>query len=571
MIPKIFHRVWLGQASVPLEYERYWERWQLLHPDWEFREWRDDSIKELSLHSAIEKTEINAVKADIARYEILYKYGGIYLDCDMDCYQPIDSLICEDDNFIVCNQINDFKCLCSIGFFASSPRHPILEGAIKELAETDLSLINNSSPAEVTGPYFFRRAINNRKVKNLDPSAFYPYFHLKSEWYKRDMSAIYGVHSWGGSWLPIEDFLLLAKKQYKNGDFSSCLQTCQKGEDVCSSNDLKKAKKYLSIIRKLRFLCKIRQRFQRWLYIPFSWLTLFLHTLYVFCLLKSGKNIADKAGRKLYKVSLNVINYLLRFAPLEAASFQYNHILDYIFSNREPSHIIRVLEIGAMDGKSFDPLFPYLKTASNLEVVFVEPLPEMIAALKDNYKGYKERGNKFIFKEAAIVDTSETVLIHTIPKEILDLENLPEWTKGISTLFPEKNSLSTNRVISPEDDRSLSQFSVTREVMGLPLSAALEESNIESFDILQIDTEGCDLGILEQALEVYLPKVVCFEWINLELHEQKKAIKKLRAKNYFIFLSLNGCDCIACTRDIKSEIAFNAFYNHSVVFFPPNV
>ena len=571
MIPKIFHRVWLGKDSVPLEYERYWERWQLLHPDWEFREWRDDSIKELSLHSTIEKIEINAVKADIARYEILYKYGGIYLDCDMDCYQPIDSLICEDDDFIVCNQINDFKCLCSIGFFASSSCHPILERAVKELAETDLSLMNNSSPAEITGPYFFRRVINNKKVKNLDPSAFYPYFHLKSEWYKRDMSTIYGVHSWGGSWLPIEDFLLLAKEQYKDGDFSSCLQTCQKGEGICSSSDLEKTKSHLYTIRKLRFLCRTRQRLQRWLYVPLLWLTLLLHALYIFCLLRLSGTLANKAGRKLYRASLKEISNALRFVPIEVARFQYNHILDYIFSNREPSSSIRVLEIGAMDGKSFDPLFPYLKTASNLEVVFVEPLPEMIAALKDNYKGYRERGNQFTFKEVAIVDANETVLIHTIPRETLDFEDLPVWIKGISTLFPEKNSLSKDRTISPEDSRSLSQFSVTREVSGLPLKVALEESNIESFDILQIDTEGCDLCILGQALEMYLPKVVCFEWINLDPHEQVEAIKKLRSKNYFIFLSLNGCDCIACTQDIKSQIAFDAFYNHSVIFLPPNI
>lgn len=134
MIPRIFHRVWVGNSPIPDEYNEYWKKWQLLHSKgWQFINWDNDKIKQLSLYSLIQKVTSNAAKSDIARYEIIYTYGGIYLDCDMDCYQSIDSLIEENDEFIVCNQIDDFSCVCSNSFFAAKTQHRILKNAIEEL------------------------------------------------------------------------------------------------------------------------------------------------------------------------------------------------------------------------------------------------------------------------------------------------------------------------------------------------------------------------------------------------------------------------------------------------------
>ena len=572
MIPKIFHRIWFGETLISTKYNQYWERWQLLHPDWEFRDWREEDIQKLSLCSVIEQVKVNAVKADIARYEILYVHGGIYLDCDIDCYQPIDELICHDDDFIVCNQIDDFRCVCSNSFFASVPQHPILDDAIRKLKETDLELINSGSPAEVTGPYFFRRVINNGKVKILASQTFYPYFHHKGDWYRNDMSSVYGVHAWAGSWLPIPTLIELAQEQYEHGDLDSCINTCEQASRIYETDDVSKSKSYLIKIRVLIVLCRFGKLLRLMLF-PFilGMLSIVLFIPYIYLLPNQNFNLIGKAIRRIHRLTVWFCQKVLKTFSLKSATFQYNHILDHVFSNRDISQPIRIIEIGAMDGKSFDPLYPYLKTSSNLDVTLIEPLSEMISELRETYEGYEKRGNKFCFVEAAVVDREESVVIHTIPKHVIESEGLPEWSKGISTLSPTKTALGKPEIYSSSNGSPLSQFAVQREVKGMPLKHILDEDKIKENDILQIDTEGYDFSILNQALKLHRPKVICFEWINLEAIEKKKIVRRLLLMGYFTFLSLNGCDCIACSYSIIAKLSLRAFRDHSVVFLTPSV
>ena len=575
MIPKIFHRIWLGESPVPTQYEHYWDRWKLFHPDWEFKDWRNQDIDNLALSPIINRAKVNAVKADISRYEILHLYGGVYLDCDMDCRQPIDSLVNDTDNFIICNQISNLRCLCSMGFFAAIPSHPILSHAIRELKDTDIELINNSSPADVTGPYFFRRVINNRKVKILDSQAFYPYFHNRGDWYQRDMTQVYGVHNWAGSWLSSEILLGLAKNQYRYGDTSSCIDTCRQCKDVWKLEEKSEAKLkdffHQANIRILEIFCTLR----RILYLPLFFLlfgigSTFIFIPHIYFLSNQNLRIIQRAVRKLYRLSVKAYRRLLKEIFSEPANMQYNHLLDYVFAKRDNSQPLKVLEIGAMDGKSFDPLYSYLKSGQNLEVVLIEPLPEMISALKKTYEGYEERGSRFHFKDVAIVEEEKVVHIHTIPKHIIDSEGLPEWVKGISTLAPDKNVLSDSGAYLSSNGQSLNQFSTKIEVKGMPLKKALTQCGFDDFDILQIDVEGCDYDVLTQALAIHHPKVICFEWVNLDASERKALVKELTLKGYFPFLSLNSCDCIACTYDLLIGLSLETFRNHSVMLFPPS-
>ena len=186
-IPKIFHRVWLGEKKIPDEYEEYWKGWKKLHPDWKFLDWNNENIKNFSLYSLAKDVICPASASDIIRYEAVYEQGGVYIDCDFECKQPIDKLI-EDKSFVVCNQDDNFLYYCSNSFFAALPKHKILKKAIEELKEIDSKKIDNSEPANTTGPYFFRRIINNYEVDILETFTLYPYFHLKKEFYQHDAS-----------------------------------------------------------------------------------------------------------------------------------------------------------------------------------------------------------------------------------------------------------------------------------------------------------------------------------------------------------------------------------------------
>ncbi len=92
-IPKIIHQIWLG-SPLPQKYIQLQKSWQEKHPDWEYRLWTDESVKNFKMQNqALFESATNwGEKADILRYEILYQIGGLYVDTDFECVRSFDTL-----------------------------------------------------------------------------------------------------------------------------------------------------------------------------------------------------------------------------------------------------------------------------------------------------------------------------------------------------------------------------------------------------------------------------------------------------------------------------------------------
>jgi len=92
LIPKVMHHIWDG--DIPPLYRNYLNECKKLHPDWEFKFWNDKEIRTLKLEyqDLYDKMRNYSGRSDIARYEILYRFGGVYRDLDAKCFRPIDDL-----------------------------------------------------------------------------------------------------------------------------------------------------------------------------------------------------------------------------------------------------------------------------------------------------------------------------------------------------------------------------------------------------------------------------------------------------------------------------------------------
>jgi mannosyltransferase OCH1-like enzyme len=55
--------------------------------------WNDYNIPKLVNQKYYDECNVLAMKADILRYELLYFFGGIYVDCDFLSLKSIDNLI----------------------------------------------------------------------------------------------------------------------------------------------------------------------------------------------------------------------------------------------------------------------------------------------------------------------------------------------------------------------------------------------------------------------------------------------------------------------------------------------
>lgn len=95
MTPKIIHYVWVGDAPKPPIVLHCIESWKKFCPGWEIREWGNDLIAQCGNRYAKEAFEHKkwAFVADWARLYVLYTYGGVYLDTDMELLKPIDEFL----------------------------------------------------------------------------------------------------------------------------------------------------------------------------------------------------------------------------------------------------------------------------------------------------------------------------------------------------------------------------------------------------------------------------------------------------------------------------------------------
>jgi hypothetical protein len=125
MIPKIIHACWLGSAKMPEEQVKYIEGWKKLHPDYEIKIWTDETFSKYYDDSNFVKEAIKRNKygflSDYFRFTVLYEFGGIYVDTDVEMFKPLDEFL---DSKMFMGYIFD----TSIGtaLFGTEPKNPLM-------------------------------------------------------------------------------------------------------------------------------------------------------------------------------------------------------------------------------------------------------------------------------------------------------------------------------------------------------------------------------------------------------------------------------------------------------------
>jgi mannosyltransferase OCH1-like enzyme len=90
-IPRVGHLVWVGPHRPPQE---MMESWVKMNPKIMWSIWKDHTAQagwenQAQIDSRAARDEWNGV-ADVIRYELLYRYGGICVDADSTCVRPLD-------------------------------------------------------------------------------------------------------------------------------------------------------------------------------------------------------------------------------------------------------------------------------------------------------------------------------------------------------------------------------------------------------------------------------------------------------------------------------------------------
>lgn len=199
-IPKIVHQLWIGPKHAPTN---LMQSWKDKHPDFEYILWTELEIEKRNMQFQCSKQiadiqEING-KADIMRWEILYKYGGIFVDADSICIEPFDEIFTSKTAFATYENENVRKDLVATGTMGFVPNHPLCRDIIDWiLSDESEPIIQNFRAWYSVGPALLTKFLNTGKYKNFSvfPSHCFLPIHFTGPTYEGHKK-VYGYQVWG--------------------------------------------------------------------------------------------------------------------------------------------------------------------------------------------------------------------------------------------------------------------------------------------------------------------------------------------------------------------------------------
>lgn len=154
-IPKIIHYCWVGGKPKPQSVLYCIESWKRCCPDYEIREWNEsnyDFTKNEYMRQAYEAKKWGFVP-DYARLDIVYEYGGIYLDTDVEMLRSFDELL-EQDGFMGFENTGDGEYFVNCGHgYGAVPHHEVIRTA-RDLYDTISFLNADGTPNLLASPHF---------------------------------------------------------------------------------------------------------------------------------------------------------------------------------------------------------------------------------------------------------------------------------------------------------------------------------------------------------------------------------------------------------------------------------
>ncbi|MEE3390652.1 MAG: glycosyltransferase [Candidatus Cryptobacteroides sp.] len=95
MIPKVIHYCWFGRGELTPLAKKCIASWRQFFPDYEIKEWNEDNfdVNIIPYTADAYKAGKYAFVSDYARFWVLYHFGGVYFDTDVEVIRPMDDML----------------------------------------------------------------------------------------------------------------------------------------------------------------------------------------------------------------------------------------------------------------------------------------------------------------------------------------------------------------------------------------------------------------------------------------------------------------------------------------------
>lgn len=194
---------------------------------------------------------------------------------------------------------------------------------------------------------------------------------------------------------------------------------------------------------------------------------------------------------------------------------------------RRLQHEIKIVQLGAHDGQTADPIHEFLQKDDNsVRALLIEPQPEPYKKLQERYR---ER-EKICTDQCAVADFDGEVDFHMPAGDTMALTASRDPVQ-VTKHFPGGCPLTT------------------MQIPCCRLSTLLERHAFVSIDFLQIDCEGFDAQIIQGAFaEGIFPLAIYFETSNLSMEDLRSVRSALEKYSYGTIEY--SWDCLALHKDL---------------------
>ncbi len=220
-------------------------------------------------------------------------------------------------------------------------------------------------------------------------------------------------------------------------------------------------------------------------------------------------HIANRINQELLKYTPYDLKIRIPDSNIDVASIGLNLV-------KESQNKIRLVQVGACDGSTGDPVNQQLRTGS-VDAVVVEPVYENYLALKQSYNGV----NNVVAVHAAIGKKDGKANFYKVKNE-------GRWID--SSYAKQLGSFNVNHL--ERHGVQCSEIEVI-DVTVFTLETLMQNNNISNIDFLLVDTEGYDAEIINMALDIdNPPNILCFEYIHLAKNEISNLFNRFEKMSY---------------------------------------
>ncbi len=225
MIPKIIHYCWFGRKSFPELAQKCIASWKKFLPEYKIKEWNEDNFDVFQIPYAAQayKCKRFAFVSDYARFKIMYEYGGIYFDTDVEVIKPLDEILSKGPFFGM--EASDRELLCAPGLgFACNPGTDLCREMLDYYEKESFIFPNGQYNLKTVVQIFSeilqkRGFVSTTLITQFDDIYFYPpeYFcplnYYTGE--ERITENTYTIHHYAASWINPYDNLPFYAKIWK--------------------------------------------------------------------------------------------------------------------------------------------------------------------------------------------------------------------------------------------------------------------------------------------------------------------------------------------------------------------